>query len=542
MEYKQEELNIEKKYLTEEEVRALIATSMLNQTDPQRVQSGYIQSGNYADGNGNGWKLTSTEAFLPNITLSGGTIKYLKTGFTDATHAGYYIGSEGLYMGDAADATKLKYTIADGTLVLVGSITATAGSVIATSYLSGSVALSNTNIAAMGWTQTCVFSKSDLDTVAWAAGTLITAGGTTYNIGGGNTGNMAARTFIYLDIAVSTTAYQVTTTAATAVGSGKILVATAINGAVDPTWEVFGGIGGLHLSAVDAIVANSITSGLINVSQLSAISADLGTITAGTITGVLIRTAASGERVVMTSNKIYTYDSSDNITAYLNGYSTYGSILYLKNFVSAVCPFRVDNEVNANYCATFNNNSATTGVSVLASMLDVNNTGTALYAAQNGLGYTGYFYSTLVSHASNVVGIFNDSTNSATTNLYSELTSTSSDGYTAKFLHKGHAGYGVWIECDNANHTGNALYVTQAGANSSCAVFASAGGVAIATIQNTVTSIHFKKSISLGGTILWISDGTTPAGALSGTAGDLCLNADSGKSYYCTGTTNWTVM
>lgn len=122
MEYKQDELPVVNKYLTEEEVRALIATSMLNQTDPQRVQSGYIQSGNYADGNGNGWKLTSEEAFLPNITLSGGTIKYLKTGFTDSTHAGYYMGSDGIYFGSAADASKLQYNISTGAFDFIGTV------------------------------------------------------------------------------------------------------------------------------------------------------------------------------------------------------------------------------------------------------------------------------------------------------------------------------------------------------------------------------------------------------------------------------------
>ncbi len=165
------------------------------------------------------------------------------------------------------------------------NITITGGSV-ATSTLSGLVALSNINIAAQGWTQTSAFSSTDLDTVSWGVGTFTTAGGTSYAIGAGNTGNMAARTYIYLDIAVSIIAYQVTTTATTAVGSGKVLVATAINGATEAEFEVFGGIGGLKILATNAIVANSITAALMNVSQLSAISANIGTITAGSITVV----------------------------------------------------------------------------------------------------------------------------------------------------------------------------------------------------------------------------------------------------------------
>lgn len=181
--------------------------------------------------------------------------------------------------------------------------------------LSGTIPLANTNIATMGWTQTCAFSSTDLNTVSWGAGTLTTAGGTAYSIAGGNTGNMAARTYIYLDIAVSTTAYQTTTTAGTAVGSGKILVATAINGAVEAEFQVFGGAGGLHVLATDAIVANSITAGMMNVSQLSAISADLGTITAGTVTGATVQTDSGATAgIKMDSTSLRGYDGSGNVS------------------------------------------------------------------------------------------------------------------------------------------------------------------------------------------------------------------------------------
>lgn len=64
--------------------------------------------------------------------------------------------------------------------------------------------------------------------------------------------------------------------------------------------------------------------------------------------------------------------------------------------------------------------------------------------------------------------------------------------------------------------------------------------------NNTATSTHFNPMINMDGTgaavIIWKSDGTTPNGNLSGSAGDICLGADGGKAYYCTGTTNWTAM
>ena len=57
-----------------------------------------------------------------------------------------------------------------------------------------------------------------------------------------------------------------------------------------------------------------------------------------------------------------------------------------------------------------------------------------------------------------------------------------------------------------------------------------------------LVSTNYRK-IQIWGTVtLWVSNGTTPNGNLSGTAGDVCFGGDSGKTYYCTGTTNWTAM
>jgi hypothetical protein len=58
--------------------------------------------------------------------------------------------------------------------------------------------------------------------------------------------------------------------------------------------------------------------------------------------------------------------------------------------------------------------------------------------------------------------------------------------------------------------------------------------------QTAVTSTNFKKYITLDSTVVWVSNGTDPNGALSGTAGDICLNCNGNVIKYCTGTTNWT--
>jgi hypothetical protein len=61
---------------------------------------------------------------------------------------------------------------------------------------------------------------------------------------------------------------------------------------------------------VDQMAANSVTATEINVSNLSSVNADLGSCTAGTLTGGTIQTAASGARVNLTTDGINGYNSS----------------------------------------------------------------------------------------------------------------------------------------------------------------------------------------------------------------------------------------
>jgi hypothetical protein len=58
------------------------------------------------------------------------------------------------------------------------------------------------------------------------------------------------------------------------------------------------------------LAAGAVTADKISVLQLSAITADMGSLTAGTITGALIRTAASGARVQMDSTGIFGTDGT----------------------------------------------------------------------------------------------------------------------------------------------------------------------------------------------------------------------------------------
>lgn len=61
------------------------------------------------------------------------------------------------------------------------------------------------------------------------------------------------------------------------------------------------------------------------------------------------------------------------------------------------------------------------------------------------------------------------------------------------------------------------------------------------TTSGAVSTNYFRVG-TFNGVTLWVGNGNTANGVLSGTAGDLILNAGSNKPEYCTGTTNWTAL
>jgi hypothetical protein len=227
-------------------------------------------------------------------------------------------------------------------------------------------------ISIQGWQFSGTFSATDYRIVAWTAGTITLMDGTTFSISSGNTGNMSALTYIYFDKSASETVLQKSTTASDAVGANKILICVAQNNTdtdKKAIFQVFGGSGGMNplitvdniaANAVTAneIAANTITSGQITTGELITLSAqikdgiitnakignlavdnakiangtienakikdatiesakiktvDADTITAGTLTGRTVRTAASGARVEIrgSDNDIRVHDASN---------------------------------------------------------------------------------------------------------------------------------------------------------------------------------------------------------------------------------------
>jgi len=231
-------------------------------------------------GNMNISTLSSIVADLGTITSGSITVVNGANtiGFTPAGANAIFSGPTGaptFYVTPAGALTATSATI-------TGAITTAAGSSIGTGYLSGTIGLANLNVANRGWVQTCAFTITDADTVAWGIGTLTAADGTAYSIDAGNTGNMTLKTYIYLDTAVSSTVYQTTTTATTAVGAGKVLVAIAQNNTTEATFQVMGGQGAQNIDA-SSIVAGSITGNEIAASTISTGKLDFTAVETGNV-------------------------------------------------------------------------------------------------------------------------------------------------------------------------------------------------------------------------------------------------------------------
>lgn len=238
-----------------------------------------------------GWTIGASTISNGSISLDSSVPK-----ITVGSATGYLTGA-GIFMGLAGGAYKFHIGNPSGNyLSWDGTNLAASGQWITGAGMNPSLQTWKTNIT---------FSSASATQVNWTSGTIRLNDGTTYSISSGSTGTMSALTYVYLDTAVSTTVLQTTTTYSTAIGSGKILIATAQNDTVAASVIPFGGqqplISGAQINALSILAGNiaagAITATKINVSTLSAIAADMGTVTAGTIIGATIKTAASNPSI-----------------------------------------------------------------------------------------------------------------------------------------------------------------------------------------------------------------------------------------------------
>ena len=247
------------------------------------ISAATITASQIANATITGTQIAATTILAGNI--GNGTITTSQISAT-AGITGGQIASASIQAGNIANLTITAAQIANLTITATQIADATVtGGKIATNTITGT----KLKIGNQSWSHDLVFSSTDLNTVAWTLGTITMAdGSTTYSIDAGNTGDMTARTYVYLDIATSVTVFQTTTTAGTAVGDGKILIAVAENSTTAATFQVYGGIGGIAITGGDiegnSIVATQIASGTITTNEIAANTIEAGDIKAATIT------------------------------------------------------------------------------------------------------------------------------------------------------------------------------------------------------------------------------------------------------------------
>ncbi len=248
--------------------------------------------------------LTAGKIDVGNIEINANTEQILFGAATAPTlGVGIFLGlSGGVYHLRAGDPSGSRVHW-DGTEMLVNGARLT-------------LPASGSSPSLLGWSHDMVFSATDNDTVAWTSGTIRLQNGQTYSIGSGNTGNIGAVTYVYLDTDVSTTALQTTTTNSDAVGHNKILVAVVAPSpsGKDAEFQVFGGSGAVGISklitadliAANAVTANEIAANTITTGQLAAGVLSASNITAGTlIAGVIVAsTSFTAANPVFTGNLI----------------------------------------------------------------------------------------------------------------------------------------------------------------------------------------------------------------------------------------------
>jgi hypothetical protein len=252
---------------------------------------------------------------LTGYSAGGGTINFSADGNIKSGQSAYDTGT-GFWLGMVSTTPKFSIGDASGNKLTWDGSTLTVKGTLATgsTIANGIVTSANLNLADRGWLQTCTFASVNQNKVGWGAGSFVAADGTTYSITpGGDTGTMAGKTFVYLNIGVSTLAYQVSTTATDAIGTGKVLIAICNPGSVAGEAQfLLLDQGGVNLDATNivagSIVGNNIAATTITTTHLN--------FTAVQNTNVVAYINASAEGIKIAGSKI----QIDGTVTFTSGY------------------------------------------------------------------------------------------------------------------------------------------------------------------------------------------------------------------------------
>jgi hypothetical protein len=291
---------------------------------------------------------------------------------------------------------------------------------------------------------------------------------------------------------------------------------------------------------------------------LVAASGTFGTVTAGilsgveisgsTITGGTIQTATSGKRIRMLSEAGTTPSQQANSFALID--SDNNAIINIGTESSVLMSIRPEDDdvgllVQAKDTLTYTRSLFS------SSILDSDSTGIAASFENLGSGNV-----VSVGAGGTGIGLLVTTAGDTTSSTDVVRIDANKKGDALKINKNTNYGRGININMTGTSNNYQPLYITNSGygssqitqsndsssTNSALLIEQYNGIKPPLYLTNTTVSTHFKRMIWLGSLTIWTSDGTTPNGNLSGSIGDICFGADSGKAYYCTGTTNWTAL
>jgi hypothetical protein len=196
------------------------------------------------------------------------------------------------------------------------------------------------------------FSAVDDDTVQWTAGTLTLADGTEYTISAGNTGDMTVLTYVYFDATVSTTVLQTTTDLGSVLDDDVVLLCVC-KPATSVDWEAFyvSAVGVLGLNReqlcpdiigtteitddaittpkilTGAVVSDSIATGAVKAAEIYAGAVDTSELAAGAVEAakcnILILSAIAADVGTLTAGLIRNGDNTCQINLDASGNSNF---------------------------------------------------------------------------------------------------------------------------------------------------------------------------------------------------------------------------
>lgn len=287
---------------------------------------------------------------------------------------------------------------------------------------------------------------------------------------------------------------------------------------------------------------------------------------ATTITGGVIQTASSGQRIRLVAASAITPTQGANSLMLVN--SSDSDILEFGSSASIIMRILPTNDDRGGLLIQNASALALTNRLLEVDMMKSTSSATAVYISQEGTGaalsvnavnsdQTNYLVNVSGStYLRNLVEI-TSAFNSNNSNTMFQLTHTGASGINT-LMRMDNAGSGrcVYISATNNSNTQTAFFLTFAGnarvMELQNTYSSNANTVLYVTTNNTTglpiysegafVSTNFKRMIGSGAATIWVSNGTTPNGNLSGNVGDICLYGTGGQAFYCTGTTNWTGM